>query len=255
MQLPREELPGAEALASFCREDDAKCEFTEELRGILEVISRTGKYWHNWTMLKKLLSFRLKQVWWRYDYILSYVLTEYHESLMAVDSAACENLIAGETYPELVSRLEEALDCFVEGPPFTLQRLCEILLKPQSIYPNISKASLALEKILLVTSTLPVSIDPYPSFSLSSSYENGPKQNGSHDTAANTNEVPNTTEVANAAEASNTAEVAKTVDAIITDEEMIDASMDVDEKSETNERNGDLDAFTKKTPEIPCNGD
>ncbi|CAN6806129.1 unnamed protein product [Brassica oleracea] len=32
----------------------------------------------------------------------------------------------GETYPELVSRLDEALLSFDEGPPFTLQRLCEV---------------------------------------------------------------------------------------------------------------------------------
>ncbi|CAN7005643.1 unnamed protein product [Brassica rapa subsp. trilocularis] len=32
----------------------------------------------------------------------------------------------GETYLELVSRLDEALLSFDEGPPFTLQRLCEV---------------------------------------------------------------------------------------------------------------------------------
>ncbi|KAH9310217.1 hypothetical protein KI387_038128, partial [Taxus chinensis] len=232
-------------------EDEAKHEFTEELRGILEVIARTGKYWHNWTMLKSLLSFRLKQI-----------LTEYHESLMAVDAGAREKLLEGETYPELVTRLEEALDSFVEGPPFTLQRLCEILLNPQSIYPNISKASLALEKILLVTSTLPVSVDPYPSLALSDSpaHENGPKQNGTQDTAAkidvaNTDEAANANEAANTTEVASTNEVANANEVANTDEEMIDASMDVDEKSEVNEQNGELDVMTEKPPEIPCNGD
>ncbi|GLJ53810.1 hypothetical protein SUGI_1148540 [Cryptomeria japonica] len=38
---------------------------------------------------------------------INLVLTEYHESLMVVGAAACENLIARETYPELDSRLEE----------------------------------------------------------------------------------------------------------------------------------------------------
>nr|DAD37955.1 TPA_asm: hypothetical protein HUJ06_008596 [Nelumbo nucifera] len=56
-----------------------------------------------------------------------------------------------------------ALLSFVEGPPFTLQRLCEILLAARSIYPNLSKLALALEKNLLVTSTLSISTDPYPS--------------------------------------------------------------------------------------------
>lgn len=60
----------------------------------------------------------------------------------------------GETHQELVTRLDEALLSFDEGPPFTLQRLCEILLSAQSIYPKLSKLALALEKNLLVTSML-----------------------------------------------------------------------------------------------------
>lgn len=60
----------------------------------------------------------------------------------------------GETHQELVNRLDEALLSFDEGPPFTLQRLCEILLSARSIYPKLSKLALALEKNLLVTSML-----------------------------------------------------------------------------------------------------
>ncbi|KAG5403313.1 hypothetical protein IGI04_009432 [Brassica rapa subsp. trilocularis] len=40
-----------------------------------------------------------------------------------------------------------ALLSFDEGPPFTLQRLCEILLAARSIYPKLSKLDLALEKV------------------------------------------------------------------------------------------------------------
>eukprot|EP00249_Psilotum_nudum_P019175 c27127_g1_i2 orf=320-1066(+) len=146
-------LPGAAALATFCGQDNLKREFSDELRRILEVTAWTGKYWHEWSMLKILLSFRLKQV-----------LTDYGKSENTV-SGAHQTLATGETFDELVKRLEEGLDSFVDGPPFTLQRLCEILLHPQSIYPNIDKASLALEKMLLVSSTVPICKDPYPSFS------------------------------------------------------------------------------------------
>ncbi|MCH88429.1 serine/threonine protein phosphatase 4 regulatory subunit [Trifolium medium] len=55
-----------------------------------------------------------------------------------------------------------SLTCFIDGPPFTLQRVCEILLDAKNIYPNLSKLALALEKNLLVTSTLTISADPYP---------------------------------------------------------------------------------------------
>ncbi|XP_042474938.1 serine/threonine-protein phosphatase 4 regulatory subunit 2 [Macadamia integrifolia] len=121
----------------------------EEVREIVEVIATTGKFWHEWDTLKSLLSFQLKQV-----------LSEYPEAKMANDQ---QSSLLGETHAELVKRLDEVLLSFVEGPPFTLQRLCEILLAAQSIYPNLSKLALALEKNLSVTSTLSMSTDPYPS--------------------------------------------------------------------------------------------
>ncbi|KAK0570968.1 hypothetical protein LWI29_009232 [Acer saccharum] len=128
---------------------EPKHEFNvEEIRSVLEVIASTGKFWHDWDKLKSMISFQLKQV-----------LSEYPEANMPTEQ---QNASLGETYPELLKRLDEALLCFVEGPPFTLQRLCEILLAAQSIYPNLSKLALALEKNLLVTSTLTPCTDPYP---------------------------------------------------------------------------------------------
>ncbi|XP_038977810.1 serine/threonine-protein phosphatase 4 regulatory subunit 2-like isoform X2 [Phoenix dactylifera] len=101
-------------------EAEPKCDVSvEEIRSIMQVIAATGKFWHDWDMLKSLLSFQLKQVW-------------------------------------------GALLSFVEGPPFTLQRLCEILLNPKGTYTNLSKLALALQKNLLVTSTLTMCTDPYP---------------------------------------------------------------------------------------------
>lgn len=120
----------------------------EGARTILEVIASTGKFWHDWDKLKSLLSFQLMQV-----------LSEYPEAKMTSEQQSSS---LGETFPELGKRMDEALDSFVEGPPFTLQRLCEILLSSRSIYPNLSKLALALEKNLSVTSTLTISADPYP---------------------------------------------------------------------------------------------
>ncbi|XAR58479.1 hypothetical protein NMG60_11013883 [Bertholletia excelsa] len=120
----------------------------EEAKNILEVIASTGKFWNDWDKLKSLLSFQLKQV-----------LSEYPE---AKTTSELQISLLGETYLELVQRLDEALRSFTEGPPFTLQRLCEILLTARTIYPNLSKLALALEKNLLVTSTLTISTDPYP---------------------------------------------------------------------------------------------
>uniref|UniRef100_A0ACD5ZRN4 Uncharacterized protein n=1 Tax=Avena sativa TaxID=4498 RepID=A0ACD5ZRN4_AVESA len=124
----------------------------EEMRGIIEVIADTGKFWHEWSFLKRLLSLQLMQV-----------LGEYSEAQMVIrEDGQQPNPLAAEAHSELFSQLNDALLRFEEGPPFTLQRLCEILLDPKGTYKKLSKLALALEKTLLVTSTITKSTDPYP---------------------------------------------------------------------------------------------
>lgn len=110
-------------------------------------MAATGKYWHDWDKLKGMLSFHLKQV-----------LSDYPESKLTIEQ---QQSSLGESLPELVKRLDDALNSFAEGPPFTLQRLCEILLDARNIYSKLSKLVLALEKNLLVTSTLTISSNPH----------------------------------------------------------------------------------------------
>ncbi|KAM1270205.1 hypothetical protein ACFX2I_002301 [Malus domestica] len=139
---------------NLCKESKLE---VSEVRGVLQVIASTGKFWQDWDKLKSMLSFQLKQV-----------LLEYPEEEMTSEQQIAS---LGETYPELVKRLDEALHNFTEGPPFTLQRLCEILLDAKRIYPNLSKLALALEKNLLVTSMLTASTDPYPQSTVQNSVE------------------------------------------------------------------------------------
>uniref|UniRef100_A0A0E0LAQ9 Serine/threonine-protein phosphatase 4 regulatory subunit 2 n=1 Tax=Oryza punctata TaxID=4537 RepID=A0A0E0LAQ9_ORYPU len=124
----------------------------EEMRSVIEIIADTGKFWHDWSFLKRLLSLQLKQV-----------LAEYSEGqVVSQEDGQLQNSFSGETYSELVIRLNDALLRFEEGPPFTLQRLCEILLDPKGTYAKLPKLALALEKNLLVTSTMTKCTDPYP---------------------------------------------------------------------------------------------
>ncbi|KAL5224056.1 hypothetical protein ABZP36_010695 [Zizania latifolia] len=124
----------------------------EEMRSVIEAIADTGKFWHDWSFLKRLLSIQLKQV-----------LAEYCEPQMASrKDGQLQNSFSWEAYSELVNRLNDTLLRFEEGPPFTLQRLCEILLDPKGTYTKLSKLALALEKNLLVTSTMTKCTDPYP---------------------------------------------------------------------------------------------
>lgn len=192
------ELPGAASLASFYAADASEVEFTDELKHILEVIAWTGNYWHEWALLKCLLSFRLKQV-----------LTQYYDAHTA--SGGQQTLVSGEAFSDFQRRLLESLDSFSDGPPFTLQRFCELLLNPRLTYPSIDKVSLAFEKLLLVTSTIPACNDPYPSIKGQQGW-NKTQETGSAINATGEN---------GAAESRNVA-----------DEEMLDAVMKEDKQSD-----------------------
>ncbi|GJM99966.1 hypothetical protein PR202_ga17113 [Eleusine coracana subsp. coracana] len=102
------------------------------------------KHRHDWSFLKGLLSLQLKQVWGDFKRVMPDIL------LWTI----CGYLI--------VLNLFAALFRFEEGPPFTLQRLCEILLDPKGTYTKLPKLALALEKNLLVTSMMTKCTDPYP---------------------------------------------------------------------------------------------
>ncbi|CAA0813100.1 Unknown protein [Striga hermonthica] len=138
-----------EVLPNHGMQQDPPTTFSEEeVRAALEKSASTGEFWLDWRKLKSILSYHLKQV-----------LSQYPEASMTSEQQITS---LGETFLELVERLDHALHSFDEGPPFTLQRLCEILLAPRSMYPKLSKLSLALEKNLLVTSMLTISTDPNP---------------------------------------------------------------------------------------------
>ncbi|KAK1437985.1 hypothetical protein QVD17_03786 [Tagetes erecta] len=120
----------------------------EDVRSVLKVIAATGEFWYDWEKLRSMLSLHLKQV-----------LSDYPQAKMTPEE---QKASLGETHAELVNRLDDALHSFVDGPPFTLQRLSEILLDARSLYSNLSKLALALEKNLSVTSTLSISTNPFP---------------------------------------------------------------------------------------------
>jgi len=59
-----------------------------------------------------------------------------------------------EHLKEFEERILQKLDEFEDGPPFTVQRICELLLDPVEQYPKFEHFELALERQLNVTSTV-----------------------------------------------------------------------------------------------------
>ncbi|KAJ6847794.1 serine/threonine-protein phosphatase 4 regulatory subunit 2 isoform X1 [Iris pallida] len=196
---------------------------SDEIRGMMEVIAATGKFWHDWDMLKSLLSIRLKQV-----------LSEYPEAKVFSGDGPQPSSLSGETYPELVRRLDDALLSFTEGPPFTLQRLCEILLTPKSTYGNLSKLALALEKNLLVTSTLTICCDPYPT----SMIQEPAETKKSEELQGRADPVPNGVEnmAADVDEEMVEADIDEDAPSEETDPQNIDTEMQVESVGEASER-------------------
>lgn len=70
----------------------------------------------------------------------------------------CPLTAGSEGFDAVLARLLALLDEFSEAP-FTAQRLCELLLHPRKIYSTSTRKLMnALEKLLTVSSTMPVMV-------------------------------------------------------------------------------------------------
>ena len=108
--------------------------WTPELDGVLGEVSSTGHSQFEWAQLKELLAVKLQAV-----------CAEYHSNVQDIS----------EPYDTLIGRLLLLLHDFPNAP-FTVQRLCELLLDPHRIYATSTrKVTSAFEKLLTVSSTVP----------------------------------------------------------------------------------------------------
>jgi len=102
---------------------------TPELRGIMENIAQTGTTELPWDPLSKFLAFQLQTV-----------LSEAARSFQDCPETGEESLATSQ------ERMTTLLLAF-EGPPFTIQRFCELLLNPVRHYHSTRKLVCALDKV------------------------------------------------------------------------------------------------------------
>jgi len=115
--------------------------WTPALDGVLGEISETGHSQFEWAQLKPVLAAKIEAV-----------CAEYYASVQDLP----------EPYEEILKRLLALLADFPNAP-FTVQRLCELLLDPHRIYATSTrKVSSALEKLLTVSSTVPTMVIATP---------------------------------------------------------------------------------------------
>uniref|UniRef100_A0AAR5PM34 Serine/threonine-protein phosphatase 4 regulatory subunit 2 n=1 Tax=Dendroctonus ponderosae TaxID=77166 RepID=A0AAR5PM34_DENPD len=136
MENPEEILHSLEEFAKMKPKD-----IPRELEEYLKFVAKTGDPVYQWPAIRSL--FREK---------LISVITEFYESCTSMEIPPCPN-VEMFNYDLMKTFILEKLDTFASAP-FTLQRICELLTSPRKEYTRIDKYMRALEKNILVVSTM-----------------------------------------------------------------------------------------------------
>ncbi|PSC69679.1 serine threonine-phosphatase 4 regulatory subunit 2 [Micractinium conductrix] len=111
------------------------------LRGVLAETALTGLQRYEWRLLAPLL-----------HSLIDAVLADFGGQEAEVDGPPRPPPAGYPSLEALQAALHRQLDQH-DLAPFTLQRLCEVLLEPRKQYAHLEKVAVAIEKLLMVTST------------------------------------------------------------------------------------------------------
>lgn len=104
----------------------------EELKGLLKAISTTGDASaYDWQLLKHFIVISVKDS-------LLWMHKKYPDFIEK----------PGESFTEVVNELIELFYLFETEGPFTLQRICEVVLEPEKNYKSSNKFVYAIERVL-----------------------------------------------------------------------------------------------------------
>ncbi|KAG1658944.1 hypothetical protein FOA52_010041 [Chlamydomonas sp. UWO 241] len=142
-------------LEAFGRLEFAARSLSPSLRGVLAETAVTGVVRYKWSLLRPLVEFAMEQVMRDFD--------TRDPDQVGPSRGAMNN----ETTVATIERFKSRLSQYANAP-WTLQRLCELVLEPRKQYRHLHKVALALEKCLLVTGETPPASAPPPLPSLSS---------------------------------------------------------------------------------------
>jgi len=156
-----------QALHEFENMSNSEKFLTQDLEDMLSYIAKTGRVLFPWNSLKPVFLFKLDKV-----------MREFFESSPSRNAASSEPTLAAD-FEVMRQRLLDCLDSFTSAP-FTIQRLCELMVEPRKNYSNSEKFMRGVEKNVLVVSTVDIN-----SFGLTNNFDlqysnvpNGPVTNG-----------------------------------------------------------------------------
>lgn len=118
----------------------------QTLEDYLTYVAKSGNALFSWSRIKPLFKKKLELV-----------IQDFHDSCPTEDLPKQPNVDIFK-FDQMKQRIFEQLESY-SGIPFTVQRLCELLVQPKRHYKRTDKFMRGLEKIMLVVST----IDPNPS--------------------------------------------------------------------------------------------
>ncbi|XP_078677857.1 uncharacterized protein LOC144914164 isoform X1 [Branchiostoma floridae x Branchiostoma belcheri] len=116
-------------------------ELTPELEQYLRHIAKTGETIYPWNRLKPVFLLKLEKV-----------MQEFNDEAPKVDGPPTPN-VENLSYEEMRERVVSIIESFT-GPPFTMQRLCELVTDPKKHYKRSDKFLRGVEKNVLVVSTV-----------------------------------------------------------------------------------------------------
>ncbi|XP_050537684.1 serine/threonine-protein phosphatase 4 regulatory subunit 2 [Daktulosphaira vitifoliae] len=111
-----------------------------ELEEYLRYVAKTGNTLFQWTLVKPFIREKILNV-----------IAQFTEQTCLADIPPYPN-VDPFNYEAMKNMLLERFDTF-NGPPFTIQRLCELLSTPRKEYNRVDKFMRAVEKNILVVST------------------------------------------------------------------------------------------------------
>jgi serine/threonine-protein phosphatase 4 regulatory subunit 2 len=115
-------------LDKFTKTNENERQDNEQLNDIIHTVAIQGSNPFNWPQLKTLLQFKITLL------------------------GKVTNL--NDEYTGIQQKLLQSLEARTNGPPFTLQRICEILYEPYRQYTKPERVILALQTCLNVPSSI-----------------------------------------------------------------------------------------------------